>query len=339
MKYRALGTTGLQVSELGIGTLTFGRGTGALAKVDQPTADRMVHRALDAGVNLFDTADHYHGGQSEEILGHSLGERRSEVIISTKVGGHFSNRVNTGGLSYAHIVSSCEASARRLGTDWIDILHVAEPDPNTPFDETARALDDVVRRGLVRYVGFSHFPAWEAALAMGTQWAHDRRTFSTMVQYYSLVGRDAEREALPLAERSGLGVIVASPLAGGFLTGKYDRAGGTIEDRRTTLPYPAVDPNTGYAANETLRAVSSELDATPAQVAIAWLLTRPVVSSVLLGASSIRQLYENIRAGEIALDADQLGRLDSLVTPPAPETDGWRAVFFDDDVLDELRLP
>ncbi|MCU1428851.1 MAG: aldo/keto reductase [Actinomycetia bacterium] len=339
MKYRALGRTGLQVSELGVGTLTFGRGAGALAKVDQPTADRMVHRALDAGVNLFDTADNYHAGQSEEILGHALGERRADVLVSTKVGGRVSNRVNSGGLSYAHIVASCETSAQRLGTDWIDILNVAEPDPQTPFEETARALDDVVRRGLVRYVGFSHFPAWEAALAIGSQWAHNLRPFSTIVQYYSLVGREAERDVLPLAERAGLGVIVASPLAGGFLTGKYDRSGGTIEDRRTAWPFPAVDATTGHAVTETLRGVSHELDATPAQVAIAWLLTRPVVSSVLIGASSIRQLYENIRASEFTLTEDHQRRLDALVAVPTPDSDAWRAVFFDDDVLDELRLP
>jgi aryl-alcohol dehydrogenase-like predicted oxidoreductase len=339
VKFRPLGRTGLQVSELGLGTLTFGRGTGALAKVDQPTADRMVHRALDAGVNLFDSADNYHSGQAEELLGNALGDRRAEVVISTKVGGRVSGRVNAGGLSYAHVIASCEASLKRLATDWIDVLHVTEADPLTPFEETARALDDLVRRGLVRYVGFANFPAWEGALALGVQWAEHLRPFSTTVQYYSLVGREAERDMLPLAQRTGLGVIVSSPLAGGFLTGKYENGAGTIEDRRTTWPYPSIDPATGDAAIETLRAVSQEVDATPGQVAIAWLLTRPAVSSVLLGASSIRQLYENIRASEITLDDDQRHRLDALVATPAPDTEAWRAVFFDDDVLDELRLP
>jgi aryl-alcohol dehydrogenase-like predicted oxidoreductase len=244
------------VSELGVGTLTFGRGTGALAKVDQPTADRMVHRALDAGVNLFDTADNYHAGQSEEILGHALGARRSEVLISTKVGGRISSRVNAGGLSYAHVVASCEESVKRLGTEWVDILHISDPDPHTPYEETARALDDLVRRGLVRYIGFSNFPAWEVALAVGVQMANHLRPFSSLMQYYSLVGRDAERDALPLAERSGLGLIITSPLAGGYLTGKYDRSGGTIDDRRTTWPYPHVEPKAGAAAIEALRAVS-----------------------------------------------------------------------------------
>ena len=339
MKYRPLGRTGLQVSELGVGTLTFGRGTGALAKVDQPTADRMVHRALDAGVNLFDTADNYHSGQSEEILGHALGARRGEVLVSTKVGGRISSRVNSGGLSYAHIVASCEQSAKRLGTDWIDILHVCEPDPHTPFEETARALDDLVQRGIVRYIGLSNFPAWEAALAIGVQMANRLRPFSSIMQYYSLVGREAERDALPLAQRCGLGLIITSPLAGGFLTGKYDRSGGTIEDRRTTWPYPVVEPNAGAAAIETLRAVGQEIDATPAQVALAWLLTRPGVSSVLMGASSIRQMYEDIRATEMTLDEDHRRRLDALISTPVAEADAWRSVFFDEDVLDELRLP
>jgi aryl-alcohol dehydrogenase-like predicted oxidoreductase len=339
VKYRPLGRTGLQVSELGVGTLTFGRGTGALAKVDQPTADRMVHRALDAGVNLFDTADNYHAGQSEEILGAALGERRAEVLVSTKVGGRVSSRVNAGGLSYAHVVTSCEESVKRLRTDWVDILHVAEPDPDTPFEETARALDDLVRRGVVRYVGFSNFPAWEAALALGVQWANHLRPFASLMHYYSLVGRDAERDVVPLAQRCGLGIIVTSPLAGGFLTGKYDRSGGTIEDRRTTWPYPYVDANAGAAATDTLRSVAQEMDATPSQVALAWLLTRPAVSSVLMGASSIRQMYENIRATEITLDEEQCRRLDALVATPAGDADAWRSMFFDDDVLDELRLP
>jgi aryl-alcohol dehydrogenase-like predicted oxidoreductase len=339
VKYRPLGRTGIQVSELGLGTLTFGRGTGALSKVDQPTADRMVHRALDAGVNLFDTADNYHAGQSEEILGRALGERRADVLISTKVGGRVSAGVNSGGLSYAHVVTSCEASVKRLGTDWVDILHVAEPDPTTPFDETARALDDLVRRGIVRYVGFSNFPAWEAALAIGTQRSLQLRPLASMMEYYSLVGRDAERDSLALAERCGLGVVVTSPLAGGYLSGKYENSGGTIDDRRATWPYPQVEPNAGAAAIDALRSVSQELDATPAQVALAWLLTRPMVSSVLLGASSIRQLYENIRAGEITLDDDQRRRLDALVITPPPDADAWRSVFFDDDMLDELRLP
>jgi aryl-alcohol dehydrogenase-like predicted oxidoreductase len=338
VKYRPLGQTGLQVSELALGTLTFGRGTGALSKVDQPTADRMVHRALDAGVNLFDTADHYHAGQSEELLGSALGARRADVLISTKVGGRISARVNAGGLSYAHIVTSCEASVKRLGTEWVDILHVAEPDPNTPFDETARALDDLVRRGIVRYIGLSNFPAWEAALGVGIQMAKQLRPFSTMMQYYSLVGRDAERDALPLAQRCGLGLLVTSPLAGGYLSGKYEHGGGMIEDRRTVLPYPHVDPSTGALAVEALRTVAEELDATPAQVALAWVLTRPNVSSVVLGASSIRQLYENIRSSELVLTDDHLRRLDALVAAPIAAADTWRSVFFDDAMLDELRL-
>jgi aryl-alcohol dehydrogenase-like predicted oxidoreductase len=164
------------------------------------------------------------------------------------------------------------------------------------------------------------------------------RPFATLVQYYSLVGRDAERDVLPLAERIGLGVIVASPLAGGFLSGKYDRSGGTIDDRRTTWPYPPVDATAGHAATDTLRSIGQEVDASPAQVAIAWILTRPVVSSVLIGASSIRQLYENIRSTEITLTEEQQRRLDALVTPAA-DSEAWRAMFFDDDLLDELRLP
>jgi len=339
VRYRPLGRTGLFVSELGLGSLTFGRGMGAVTKVDQPTADRMVSRALDAGVNVFDSADSYSEGQAEEILGRALGARRDDVLLATKVGARHSSRINDGGLSYSHVVTSVEASLRRLGTDWIDLLQIAEPDPDTPFEETAQALDDLVRRGLVRYLGFCDMPAWEAALALGVQWSRRTRTFAAAQTYYSLVGRDAERDLLPLAARVGLGTLVSSPLAGGFLTGKYDRhGGGTIEDRRTTLPYPHVDHETGHDAVDVLRAIAGEIDATPAQVALAWLLGRPHVTCVLLGASSIRQLYENIRAGEIELDETQRARLDAVTTTPAPHAETWRTLVLDEEPFDEITL-
>lgn len=339
MRYRPLGTTGLRVSELGFGTLTFGRALGGVAKVDQATADRMVGRALDAGVNIFDTAAAYSAGQAEEILGRALGSRRAEILLTTKVDGRRSKPVNSSGLAAASIIGSCEASLRRLGTDWVDILQVDHPDPHTPFEQTAQALDDLVRRGLVRYVGFSDFAAWEAALAVGLQWARHLRSFVTAQTYYSVVGRECERDLVPFAERVGLGLIVSSPLAGGFLTGKYGRSGGgTIEDRRTTAPYPHVDPELGAKAVDALAHVADELDATPAQVAIAWLLGRPHVTSILLGASSIRQLYENLHAADIELSAEQRHRLDEITTAPA-EALTWRSVFVDDDRLDEITLP
>lgn len=339
MRYRPLGRTGLRVSELGVGTLTFGRGLGGVAKVDQATADRMVGRALDAGVNLFDTAAAYSGGQAEEILGRALSGHRDEVLLATKVDGRRSARVNIGGLSAASVIGSCEASLRRLGTEWVDILQIDHPDADTPFEETARALDDLVRRGLVRYVGFSDFATWEAALALGVQWAHQLRPFATAQTYYSLIGRDCERELLPFAERAGLAVVVSSPLAGGFLTGKYGPAGsGTIEDRRTTAPYPHVDPALGARAIDELEGIARERDATPAQIALAWLLGRPHVTSVLLGASSIRQLYENLRGAEIDLDDDQRRRLDEIATA-ATEAVTWRSVLVDDDRLDDIVLP
>lgn len=339
MRYRPLGRTGLRVSELGFGTITFGRSRNGVAKVDQAAADRMVGRALDAGVNLFDTAAAYSGGQAEEILGRALGARRDEVLLATKVDGRQAARVNVGGLSAANVIGSCEASLRRLGTDRIDILQVDHPDPDTPFEQTALALDDLVRRGLVRYVGLSDFAAWEAALAIGLQQAHHLRSFMTVQSYYSIVGRECERDLLPLADRTGLAVIVSSPLAGGFLTGKYGHSGGgTIDDRRTVAPFPHVDPTLGAGAVDALGRIAGEIVATPAQVALAWLLGRQHVTSVLLGASSIRQLYENLRGAEIGLSPEQRHCLDEIATAPA-EALTWRSVFVDDDRIDEITLP
>jgi len=336
VEYRPLGPTGVRVSALGLGALTFGRGMSGIAKVDQPTADRIVGRALEAGINLFDTSDAWSAGESEEILGRALAGRRDEVVLATRVGARRSSGVNDRGLTALSIVRGCEASLRRLRTESIDLLQLAEPDPHTPFEETARALDDLVRRGLVRYVGFANFPAWEVGLALGVQRAIGVRACVALQTYYSLVGRDAESDLLPLAARTDLAVLVSSPLAGGYLSGKYADGGAAIDDRRSMVPYPEVDEAAGAAAVVALRQVAGDRDATPAQVALAWLLRKPV-TSLLVGVSQLRQLSENNGALELHLTAEQVRTLDALAVPRSRvEADDWRHVL-DDPLLGPPR--
>ncbi|HEY9726862.1 MAG TPA: aldo/keto reductase, partial [Chroococcales cyanobacterium] len=226
MQYTTLGHTGLVVSRLAFGAMTFGVGQlvpGITNNTDQAQADQMVNRALDAGINLFDTADAYTEGQSEIILGKALGNRRQDVVIATKVGFRLGNAITDTGLSYRHIIASAEGSLKRLGTDYIDLYQLHIPDPLTPPEETVRALDDLVRRGLVRYVGFSNFTAWKAARMLGIQERYGYARFVGAQMYYSLLGRDIEHEFVPFIEDAGIGILVWSPLASGFLTGKYTR--------------------------------------------------------------------------------------------------------------------
>jgi aryl-alcohol dehydrogenase-like predicted oxidoreductase len=316
VKYRPLGRTGLQVSELGVGTLTFGRGTGALAKVDQPTTDRMVNRALDAGVNLFDTADVYGNGTSEEILGRVLRRRRDDVLIATKTG--FASH-GPGALSYDNVVASCEASLRRLGTDRIDLYQLHRPDRTTPLEETMRALDDLVTRGLVRDTGTSNFRAWETAGAVERQRALGQRAFTSAQLYYSLVGRDAEHELLPHCRSADLGVLVWSPLAGGLLTGRYADGGA---GRRSTFTFPPVDAGVADRALAALAPVATTHGVSVAQVALAWLLARRGVTSVLVGASALAQLGDNLDAASLVLSPAELAALD-FATAPAPVYPAW----------------
>jgi aryl-alcohol dehydrogenase-like predicted oxidoreductase len=340
MQYARLGDTGLLVSRLAFGAMTFGEaaagsGFAAIYKVDQAGADRLVGRALDAGVNFFNTADAYADGRSEEMLGRALGDRRRDAVVATKVGNRTGAALTRQGLSRAHVIGACEDSLRRLGTDYLDVYLVHRLDPHTPVEETLGALDDLVRAGKVRYVGFSNWPAWLAAKSVGLQRARGWAPFRAAEMYYSLVGRDLEHEVVPFCEDAGVGVMVWSPLAGGFLSGKYTRQDPTGGGGRLTgfdfLPF---DRERGYDLVERLRAVAAAHEtpagpATPAQVALAWLLTRPAVASVLVGASRPEQLDDNLRAADLALTADDLRALDEATTP-APVYPGWfNAKVFD----------
>jgi len=320
MQYNRLGDTGLIVSRLGFGVMTFGSAKGtvfeAISRVDQNLANELVAKALDAGINHFNTADVYTGGQSEEFLGKALGRGRKDVVISTKVGFRSGEALIHQGLSRHHILESVEGSLRRLGTDYIDVYLVHKLDPHTPVEETADALDSVVKSGKVRYIGFSNWSAWLAAKAVGLQQQNRWARFKAAELYYSLVGRDVEHELEPFVKDAGIGVIVWSPLAGGFLTGKYTRDNPKGDGGRLTsfdmLPH---DKNKGYELVDRLRTIGERHRATPAQVAIAWVLSKPFVSSVLLGANTSKQLDDNLGAARLELRNEDLSGLDEFTVP------------------------
>jgi aryl-alcohol dehydrogenase-like predicted oxidoreductase len=333
MHYARLGNTGLLVSKLAFGAMTFGSAEGvmaAIAKLDQASANRLISAALDDGINLFNTADAYTAGQSESMLAAALGPRRKNVVIATKVGFRTGEALVHTGLSRHHILASAEESLRRLNTDYIDVYIVHRVDPYTPIEETLDALNDLVRQGKVRYVGFSNWPAWRAALALGIQRQNGWAEFRAAEVYYSLLGRDVEQEIIPLALETGIGLLIWSPLAGGFLSGKYSRKNPQGDGGRLTgfdiLPF---DREGGYELLETVRRIAEAHNATPAQVAIAWLLTRPAVSSVLLGATRLSQLEDNLASAHWALSADELQTLDELTRQTAIYPNWFNAKIFD----------
>jgi aryl-alcohol dehydrogenase-like predicted oxidoreductase len=336
MLYTRFGNTGLVVSRLAFGAMTFGTGNiPAVYKVDEAGAASLVGRALDAGVNLFDTADAYADGQSEILLGKVLGPRRKDVIVSTKVGMRTGPGLGDTGLSRRHVLASCEASLRRLGTDYVDLYIVHRFDPRTPMEETLEALDDLVRRGSVRYVGFSNWSAWQAAKAVGIQERRGLARFAGAQMYLSLVGRDVEHEVLPFAEDAGIGTMIWGPLAGGFLSGKYTRASLAAEDDRLSgfdfLPF---DKERGFALVDVMRGVAQARGASVAQVGIAWLLAKRGVSTVLIGASKISQLEDNLGAAGVRLSADEVRRLDEA-SPHHDYYPSWFTSRLADPVVDE----
>ncbi len=281
MQYSRLGGTGLIVSKFALGSMTFGSDpTGPFAstyKVDQAAANELVARAIDAGVNYFNSADVYASGDSERILGKAIGAKRQQVVIATKVGNRMGPGLVEAGLSRRHILAAADASLERLGTDYIDVYLVHKVDALTPIEETVEALEDLVRAGKVRYVGFSNWPAWLAAKAVGIQCARGYQQFRGAEMYYSLVGRDLEHEVAPFCVDAGIGVMVWSPLAGGFLSGKYTRAKpkGESGDRLGGFEFLPYDREQGYRLIDLLQSIGAKRGATPAQASLAWLLTRP----------------------------------------------------------------
>jgi aryl-alcohol dehydrogenase-like predicted oxidoreductase len=328
MRMRKLGNSGLFVSELSFGAMTFG-GTdglwGQVGRLGQDEADALVKAALDAGINLFDTANIYANGRSEEILGRSLkniGVARDDVVIATKVFGSMGEGANRQGASRRHILAECRASIKRLGVDHIDVYQLHGFDPSTSIEETLEAFDILVRAGDVRYIGVSNWAAWQIMKAIGIANARHLAPITSLQAYYSLVGRDLEREIVPLLTSECVGLMVWSPLAGGYLTGKYSGGGNGEGGRQTELDFPPIDRARGEPLIEVLRSVAEKHGRRPAQVAIAWLLKQPVVSTVLIGAKRVEQLKENVEATEITLDDADISALDAVSRLPI-EYPGW----------------
>jgi aryl-alcohol dehydrogenase-like predicted oxidoreductase len=293
--------------------------------VDQEAADRIVERSLAAGVNFIDTANVYSFGNSERILGQAirnLGVPRKDVVIATKFLGQMGDKPNDRGASRGHIMDSVEQSLERLQMDHIDLYQIHGTDPVTPIDETLRALDDLVSRGLVRYIGLSNWAAWRMAKALGISERKGYARFETVQAYYSIAGRDLEREIVPLMQEEKLGLMVWSPLAGGLLSGKYGPgAPGNGEGRRANFDFPPVDKDRAWACVAVMREVAEKHGASVAEVALAYILAKPFVTSVIIGAKRLEQLEENLKAVKLRLDQDDMARLDdvSALSPEYPE--------------------
>jgi aryl-alcohol dehydrogenase-like predicted oxidoreductase len=332
MRYNQLGRTGLLVSELCLGTMTFG-GDGMFAlmgDVQQAEADRMVRRALDAGINFIDTADIYSAGQSEVITGaalKNLGVRRSDVVLATKAYGAMGTGPNDRGASRSHIIDAVHASLKRLGTDYIDLYQMHAFDPITAVEETMRALDDLVSQGLVRYVGISNATAWQVMKATAVTERYGWARFESLQAYYTLAGRDIEREIVPMLTDQKMGLLVWSPLAGGLLAGKTTRDTVDRESRRAKLPFPPVDEPRLFDCIDAMRPIAEAHRVSVAQVALAWLLHQPHVTSVILGAKRIEQLDDTIAAADLRLSPAEMETLNAVSALP-PEYPGWMLPSF-----------
>src|ERR1700704_390308 len=328
MDYKTLGNTGLLVSRLCFGTMTFG-GEGIykmIGSVDQKGADQLVKAAIDGGINFFDTADVYAEGESEKILGQSfknLSMPRNEVVIATKVYSRVGPGLNDVGASREHIMDAVEASLRRLQTNYIDLYQIHGNDSITPVEETLRALDTLVNQGKVRYVGVSNWQAWKIAKALAISEFKNLARFDTLQAYYSIAGRDLERELVPLLEAEKTGLLVWSPLAGGLLSGKFSRENQKPEgSRRSEFDFPIVDKERTWKILDAMAPIAQAHDCSPARISLAWLLAKPVVTSVIIGAKRLDQLQDNLAAVDLRLTADEMKLLDDVSALP-PEYPGW----------------
>ncbi|HEU4728463.1 MAG TPA: aldo/keto reductase [Kofleriaceae bacterium] len=340
MHYRPLGTTGLFVSELCLGTMTFGGKEfwSVIGTQGQGEVDEMVGTALDAGINFIDTADIYSFGESETLLGKALAGKRDQVVLATKVRGRMSPAPNDVGLSRGHIMAGVEASLRRLGTDHIDLYQIHGFDPVTPFDETLRALDDLVHRGLVRYIGCSNLAAWQLMKALGISERDRLARFQSLQAYYTIAGRDLEREIVPLLRDQRLGLLVWSPLAGGLLSGKFGRTAKDEAGRRAKFDFPPVDKERAWRVIDVIRPIAAAHEVSVATIALAWLLHQDVVTSVIIGAKRKDQLLDNLRSPDVKLTADELRALDEVSALPA-EYPGWMVARQSADRLPESFPP
>ena len=315
MQYQRLGKLGLFVSRLGFGSATFGGANhpvySAIGGLPQSEADRLIGIALDAGINLFDSADVYAGGESEILLGKALGSRRNEVLISTKVGNRFGPGPNQVGASRVNLMDTIDGALRRLGTDRIDLLQLHTWDPYSALEDVLRTLDDAVRAGKVRYLGCSNFFAWQIMKAQSVATAAGFERFAALQAYYSLASRDIEREIIPALEDQGMGLLTWCPLAGGLLTGKFTRTSQPSDaSRRLKFSFPPVDSEHGFTVIDALSAVANRRGATVAQVALAWQFHQPGVTSAIVGARRPEQLIENLKSVDLKLETEDLAELD-----------------------------
>lgn len=319
MRYRTLGNSGLIVSEIALGTMQFGRKMN-VGNLDQAETNKQIDFALDRGVNFIDTADVYSLGESEEFIGNAIHDKRQELVLATKVRLPMSENFNRGGATRVNILRGAESSLKRLRTDYIDLYQLHSWDSNTPFEETARAMDDLVRQGKVRYIGFSNYLSWHGSTALAVQRELGLNKFITAQMYYSLVGRGLEFEFQSMAEYYKLGILVWSPLAGGFLSGKYERgkkapSGTRFKDSGNFIPF---DHEKGYHILDAVKAVAARHGVSAARVSLAWLLAQPAISSVLIGGRTHEQIADNIAASELKLSEQDLKELDDASNPGTP---------------------
>jgi aryl-alcohol dehydrogenase-like predicted oxidoreductase len=338
MQFKTLGDTGLLVSTICFGTMTFsGNSTGpdkgiwkAIGNVDQAGADALIKACVDSSINFFDTADVYSEGESEKMLGQSLKNLnipRKDVVIATKVYGRVGPGRNDVGASRGHIMDAVEASLRRLQTDHIDLYQIHGNDAVTPVEETLRALDTLVSHGKVRYIGCSNWLAWKIAKALGISEFKNLARFDTLQAYYSIAGRDLERDFVPLLQAEKTGLLVWSPLAGGLLSGKFSRENQKPEGtRRSEFDFPIVDKERTWKILDVMAPIAKARGCSPARVALAWVLAKPFVTSVIIGAKRLEQLHDNVAAVDLKLTEDEMKKLDEVSTLPL-EYPGWMLPF------------
>lgn len=329
MKYNLIGNTGLMVSELCFGTMTFGGQDAGMwdhiGKLQQKEVNDIMKTVLDAGINFIDTANVYSYGQSEQLLGQSLkdlGIQRDNVVIATKVLGRMNPQPNSVGLSRYHIFNSVDQSLQRLQLDHIDILYVHGVDPKTEVEEIVHSLNDIVNTGKVRYIAICNWPAWMVAQAQTIAHYNKWHKFIGLQHYYSVVTRDIEHELVPMAANQHLAIFPWSPLAGGFLTGKFTREGGAAGARREAFDFPPIDKEKAYNTVDVMKAIGQQHNATPAQVALAWVRQQPGITSTIIGAKTIEQVNANIQSTDVVLTADDLQKIDAVSPLPA-QYPGW----------------
>jgi aryl-alcohol dehydrogenase-like predicted oxidoreductase len=339
MQYKTLGNTGLLVSTLCFGAMTF-HGQGRFKMVgntDQTEADELIKNCVGAGINFFDTANVYSDGGSEQILGQSfknLGIARKDVVIATKCYGRMGQGRNDVGASRGHIMDSVDASLRRLQTDYIDLYQIHGTDLITPVEETLRALNTLVNQGKVRYIGCSNWSAWKLMKALGISEFKNLARFETLQAYYSIAGRELERELVPMMEAEKVGLMVWSPLAGGLLSGKFSRENQKPEGaRRSEFDFPIVDKERTWKILDAMAPMAKAHNCSPARISLAWLLAKPVVTSVIIGARNSKQLADNLASVDLKLSAEEIKALDKVSALP-PECPGWMIQFQSMDRLD-----